>query len=295
MHYSSKLLTVAGFLAFFAFGFIDNLKGPVLPEMVRDGQFNYAQAGTIVMAGYIGFIISTLTTGILADWLSSRTVLWLAGLFLGLGTLGMGLGHTYWVFVLCMGVTGLGLGAIELGANALMVQLHSARRGRYLNLLSVFHGCGSLTVPLLAAWLIGLHWDWQTIYGACILFAAPLLILFVPVKGPRASPSTVDPVHTQPQVRTDAPATPQDSAHASAHTPSETISPLELWRVGFTPTMLAYYLLIAAYVAVELSTATWMMEYLQQDHKMSVEVSSRFLSAFFVLLMLGRLLGAMIV
>lgn len=56
-----------------------------------------------------------------------------------------------------------------------------------------------------------------------------------------------------------------------------------------------YYILIAAYVAMELSIGAWMMEYLQQQYQYSVDSSSRYLSAFFVLLMLGRLVGAWLV
>ena len=35
MRHSKTLLTAGCFLAFFAFGFIDNLKGPILPELLR--------------------------------------------------------------------------------------------------------------------------------------------------------------------------------------------------------------------------------------------------------------------
>lgn len=64
---------------------------------------------------------------------------------------------------------------------------------------------------------------------------------------------------------------------------------------AFGKQMLWYYILLASYVAVELSIAAWMVEYLQQARGRSVGSSSFFLSAFFVLLMLGRLLGAWVI
>ncbi|RME56051.1 MAG: hypothetical protein D6790_15315, partial [Caldilineae bacterium] len=54
------LLTIGGFFSFFAFGFIDNLKGPTLPALLADMSFDYAQGGTILLGAYLGFLIATL-------------------------------------------------------------------------------------------------------------------------------------------------------------------------------------------------------------------------------------------
>lgn len=265
------IFTLGGFWAFFGFGFIDNLKGPLLPEMVRSGRFDYAQSGSLIFASYLGFIAATLGCGALADRFSHRAVLWLAGWCVLFGLGGMMMSDSMAALVLCMTVMGLGLGAIELGANGLMIQLHSENRGRFLNLLSVFHGCGSLIVPLAAAQLIGANWSWQSIYATCALMAIPLLLLFWP------NWIAADP-----------------SAPANESTASSESSP-SLLKIGFTPVMWCYYGLLAAYVAAELSLGAWMMEYLQQQHEFTVERSSRYLSAFFVMLMLGRLFGAWVV
>jgi fucose permease len=53
-----------------------------------------------------------------------------------------------------------------------------------------------------------------------------------------------------------------------------------------------YYLLICAYVAVELGVAAWMVEYLQQERGFTVTGSSLCLSAFFSMIMLGRFFGS---
>ena len=43
------LLTVGGFYAFFIFGFLDNLKGPTLPVLLRDLNFSYSQGGILLI------------------------------------------------------------------------------------------------------------------------------------------------------------------------------------------------------------------------------------------------------
>ena len=278
---STKLITAGCFLSFFVFGFVDNLKGPLLPELLRNGEYSYRQAGTIVLAGYLGFILASLLTGVMADLVNNRSVLLFAAICLCIGSIGFGTTHSYLGLIGFMGITGVGLGAIELGANGLIVELHSESRGLYLNLLSTFHGFGSLLVPLYAGWLVNAGFPWQQIYASSVLLAVPLLVVFWPRKG---SFSAVVIRQEEPTDISQEQEQEQGFSYWRA-----------LYRDGFTCRMICFYVLIAAYVAIELSVGAWMMEYLQHERNMSVRTSSFYLSSFFVLLMLGRLLGAFVV
>lgn len=264
---SKTLLTAGCFLAFFAFGFIDNLKGPVLPELLRSEPLSLSQGGTILLGAYIGFIVATLFTGIIADVFGNRQVLLFAGICLCFGLIGISFISSYTSLILMMSVVGLGLGAIEVGANGLIVELHRDNPGRYLNLLATFHGTGSFLVPLYVAWLIHFGVAWQNIFLSVVLLSAILTIVFFVV--PNCE---------------------------SAKLP--TISSwnwLDIFRVGFTGRMGWYYLLISSYVAVELGLAAWLMEYLQRVRGQTVTKSSFYLSGFFVMIMLGRFFGSFVV
>ena len=61
------LLTAGCFFTFFVFGFTDNLKGPTLPSMLAELNISYGTGGNIFFGEYLGFLIATLNTGILAD------------------------------------------------------------------------------------------------------------------------------------------------------------------------------------------------------------------------------------
>jgi MFS transporter, FHS family, glucose/mannose:H+ symporter len=269
------LYTAGGFLAFFIFGFVDNLKGSLLPQILQSGALNYSQGGTVLLASYIGFVLATIASGVLADIVGNRGVLLIAGICLTVGCIGLALASSYSLLILFMCWIGIGLGAIELGGNGLMVELHSATRGRYLNLLSTFHGLGSLVVPVYTAQLINLEVYWQTIYCFSIVLFLPMIVIFRPGSSTNETPT----------LRAD---NSQDE-------------PPELWNwravcgYAFTWQMSANYLLIAAYVASEIGVASWMVEYLQTERAMSVSTSSIFLSSFFGLIMLGRLVGAFVV
>ena len=275
MSLSSKLLTAGAFLSFFVFGFVDNLKGPLLPEILRTEGMSYAQGGTFFLAAYVGFIIATLTSGVLADMLSNRHVMLLSAVCLIVGAGGLNVATSLPLLNLFMVVIGLGLGGIEVGANGLMVELHTTARARYLNLLGMFHGVGSLTVPLLVAWLIAIPLQWPQIYLSTAVLAIPVLAIFAVARA-AAEPVT-------PSIQT---------GQTSLAGQVTRWSWSELLRLGFSRRMAWFYLLISSYVAAELGLAAWLVEYLQQVQHISVTLSSFYLSCFFVLIMLGRFFGS---
>lgn len=267
MRSSRTLLTAGCFLAFFAFGFIDNLKGPILPELLRTEHFSLSQGGALFFGAYLGFIVATLLSGIFADMFGNRRVLLLAGLFLCAGIVGVSMVNSLIVLMMLMSVIGLGLGAIEVGANGLIVELHPDNPGRYLNLLATFHGTGSFLVPLYVAWLVNLGISWQGIFLSVVPLAGILTIAFVFSPGGEAAKSKWK---TQRNWG-------------------------EIFRVVFAGQMSWYYLLITSYVAVELGVGAWLMEYLQQVRDQTVAQSSFYLSGFFAMIMLGRFFGSFVV
>ncbi|QDV23151.1 MFS transporter [Aureliella helgolandensis] len=274
MFASRKFLTAGGFFSFFIFGFMDNLKGPLLPEILRAETLNYSQGGTIVLSGYLGFIAATLLTGVMADWLGSRGVLLSAGLSLLLGVAALSFsGANFGAILASMGMIGFGLGAIEVGGNSLMVELYTVNRARYLNLLATCHGVGSLLVPLYAATLVTWEFSWQDIYGCSLGLVVILPTIFCLSQLSSHTPSEPD-------------------SKAPSGTAAGRWSWQETLRIGFSPRMGWYYVLLASYVAVELGLAAWLVEYLHQNRDMTVAHASLYLSGFFVMLMLGRLLGS---
>ena len=260
------LLTAGGFYAFFVFGFVDNLKGPTLPALLRDLNLSYGQGGTILFSAYLGFMVATLLMGVLADAAGNKAVLMLAGICLTIGLTAFSFASLFWLLALALFVVGLGLGAIEVGGNALIVNLHSHDRGRYLNLLAVFHGVGSFLVPLFAAQLLRSDFTWRQVYQLSIGLAVALALFFILVKYPHQAPAAGEGL----KLRT-------------------------LFAAGFTRRMTWYYLLVTAYVAAEIGIAAWIVEFLQQVKGFDVATSSLYLSLFFAAIMVGRFAGSFVV
>ncbi len=258
------LLTAGCFLAFFIFGFTDNLKGPTLPAMLAELNINYGIGGNVFFGEYVGFLISTLLTGILADRFGLKFVLLLAGFCLALGVGGYSASQSASWLAASLFVVGLGLGAVELGTNAIIVSLHHARKGLFLNLMAVMHGLGSMLAPLFAAWMFGLNVNWRIIYRWDFTLIVVFILLAGFLRFPRA----------------------------------EEKSQLNfglIQKIAFGGLMPWFYAALALYVAAEIGMASWLVTFLQQVHHFTIATSNQSLSLFFATLMAGRLLGGFLV
>jgi fucose permease len=258
------LLTAGCFLAFFVFGFTDNLKGPTLPAMLAELNFDYGMGGNIFFGEYLGFLIATLITGILADRFGLKSVILLAGLFLGIGVSGYSAFSSAFLLSASLFIIGMGLGALELGPNAIIVSLHHERKGLYLNLMSVLHGLGSLLAPLFAGWLLSLSVSWRVIYRWDLALAALFVIIFLFLRFPKAE---------------------EKSQIDFRHIP----------QIAFKGNLPWFYVAICFYVAAEIGMGSWLVTFLQDVRNVSVTSSSQALSFFFAMIMVGRFIGGFFV
>jgi fucose permease len=158
----------------------------------------------------------------------------------------------------------LGLGALELGPNAIIVALHHERKGLYLNLMAVLHGFGSLVAPLFAGWLLSVSVSWRLIYRWDIILIALFVFLFAFLRFPKA----------------------EEKAQLDfRHIP----------QIAFKGQLPWFYVAITFYVAVEIGLASWLVTFLQQNRGVPVTLSNQSLSLFFAMMMLGRLVGGFFV
>lgn len=263
------LLTATGFFSFFIFGFVDNLKGATLSSLLTDLNFSYAQGGSILFGAYLGFFIATLAAGVLADSVGNRKILILAGGLISLGILAFAGAATFWLLFGAMLIIGLGMGCIEVSGNGLIVQLHQINRGRYLNLLATFHGIGALVVPLYAGWLLNAGVSWRQVFQYSLPMAVLLTLAFL--------------------------LTPAPSKRAPKSTQQSAFDWQAVGKQGFTRQMIWFYAAIAFYVSAELGIGAWIVEFLQRSKGFSLTGATGFLSLFFGMIMLGRVVGSFVV
>jgi fucose permease len=156
------------------------------------------------------------------------------------------------------------LGALELGSNAIIVNLPHERKGLYLNLMAVLHGLGSLIAPLFAGWLLSVSIYWRVIYRWDVLLIALFVFTFTFLRF----------LKTEEKAQLDFRNIPQ---------------------IAFKGHLPWFYVAITFYVAAEIGMASWLVTLLQEICNVPVPQSNQLLSLFFAMLMAGRLLGGFFV
>ena len=260
------IVTIGAFFAFLIFGFADNLKGPILPVLLEEFELSYAQGSNILLMLYLGFMLSILGSGFLAGKYGNRNILLLSGLIISGAVIGMSLVQDQLFLYPLYFTVGIALGGIEIGANGAITDIYHENSGKFLNLLAVFHGAGSMIAPWLMGIILGKGLPWQTVYRGSIIpiLLFPLLFIFLKLitKGEKII-----------QLK----------------------SNKEDKKNFLNANLLLIALLIFLYVSSEISFSSWMVDYLYKVRSFNIKSASIMLTAFWALVMIGRFIASFVV
>ncbi|WP_411738511.1 MFS transporter [Peribacillus sp. S4] len=148
---SLKALT-ALFIAWMAYllSFIDRLSWPpIMPLASKDLAINSTQAGGLMTAFYIGYVITQFPGGLLVDRYGYRKVLLTSFLAMGSFTLFTGFAHSYEQAFLVRVLVGIGSGAIfSSSVSAIFDWFPENRRGTAMGLFMTSTSLGVFVVNL---------------------------------------------------------------------------------------------------------------------------------------------------
>ena len=263
---TTLIVTIGAFFAFLIFGFTDNLKGPIIPVLLEEFSLSYAQGSNILLMLYLGFMLSILGSGFLAGKYGNRNVILSAGIIISAAVAGMSMVQEQIFLYPLYFAVGIALGGIEVGANGAITDIYHENSGKYLNLLAVFHGAGSMAAPWIVGILLGKGIPWQTVYKGSILpiLLLPLIFLFLRLTTGDA------PVHQ----------TENNDKNSN---------------IFLNTDLLLLAFLIFLYVASEISFASWIVDYLYKVRSFSLKSASIMLTVFWGLVMLGRFIASFVV
>ncbi len=260
------IITAGAFLAFAIFGFMDNLKGPLLPVLLTEFNLSYIQGSNILLMLYLGFMLSILGSGFIAGKYGNKDVLLIAGIIISLSAAGMSTLQTQWLLYPFFFSIGIALGSIEVGANGIITDIYHEKSGKYLNLLSVFHGAGSMAAPGIFGILLRQNLPWQTVYRGSffIILLFPLTFIIVKLSSSKSVHKDISAVQIQ----------------------KSSIIEFNLFLLAF---------LLFFYVASEIGLSSWLVDYLYKEKKFTIESSSLMLTVFWAFMMTGRFIASLIV
>jgi fucose permease len=235
--------------------------GPFLPEISRTSHLPIERAGLIVSSSAAGYFISLLIAGEINQSMSAQKILVGAMVLFtaGLGWLAIAPGLEA---LLCAGfLIGLANGGIDIGANALIVELNRERLASALNYLHVLFGVGALLGPLIVSAAFATRVPYWWVFGGGALVCAAI--------GFRLGVTPPHEVHTSVALGTENGFLPM-------------LARPVIWVISTV---------MLLYVGAEIGIGTWLFLYLRMAGALSPMLASSGVSLYWLGLVCGRGFG----
>ncbi len=249
--------TASYYLAFIALGLVGAALGPTVQRLATRTGTVLSEISIVFTARSLGYLLGSFFGGRAYDRVRGHPLM--AGVLLLMGvTMAIAPAVSWlWLMAVVFLVTGVAEGALDVGGNALLVWVHGAQVGPYMNALHFFFGVGAFLSPILIAQIARRTDDLAWSYVAIGLLNLPpaLWILLLP------SP-------------------------AANHTPEEAVR-----RRGSLGLMVLFAAFFFLYVGAEVSFGGWVHTY-GVTLGLADEILAAYLtSAFWGALTVGRLLA----
>jgi MFS transporter, FHS family, Na+ dependent glucose transporter 1 len=144
-----RRLTALAYACLLILGIQGGWLGPFLPQISRVLHVPIDRAGLLISATAAGYFVALLTVGALSHRWKAQHFLLAAMIFYAVGFFGLALAPGLPPMLCAAVVVGLGNGAIDVAANAVIVDLNRERLAEALNYLHVLFGVGAFLGPII--------------------------------------------------------------------------------------------------------------------------------------------------
>lgn len=253
-------LIILAYLIMTVFGFLMNLRGPIIPAIKGEFSVSYSSIGLMFLLTDIAYMLATFFGGIAGEKFGIKKILVFSFVIIILSVMSMNLVNSFTLFVLILFFITIGVGCFEIGLNALGARVFTVNAAVMMNLLHLFYGVGSIIGPKYSGWLLSINISWRGVYlySLIVLFAVLLFLLATPFSEKKEERQAVKIPF------------------------KKLASDKRIWLLAGV---------LGFCIVAELGIANWMINFLQVEHKMNENDSSLYLSFFFVAFTIGRLVG----
>jgi fucose permease len=261
-HAARRFLTFGAAINAFVYAIIVFIVGVSLPTLTEKFGLTNTQKGMLISVQNVAILLTILCVGPILDRIGQKPVLITGALLIALAVIGIGLAPSYLVLLGILFILGVGAGCNNIGGSTLITDLYPQNPGRALNLITSTFGAGAIGIPLLGSLLIQpigfLGYLSILTIIACIPF-----IVFTFSTFPKAKQVDKFVLH-------------------------------DMFKVIAKPIVFFIGAVLFFYVALEISTAGWLKDYVIAKFGLTDRTSGFVLTGFSVMLMLGRVLAGFI-
>ena len=190
-----KIITGSAYMSMFFLGVSASLIGAAAHNI---GLSPY-QIGLMIAAQNVGFTVSVLISGALADQYEKTKILFGGSLILALAFFIFYLTGLFWLNLLIMFFIGAGIGTYEGATDALLIEIHARRQNLHINVNHFFVTFGAITIAVYLAWL---QVDWRNSVVQSGLVVLVLAAFFGLAKLPATKLQPTEPYLTRLKILT---------------------------------------------------------------------------------------------
>lgn len=271
LHAINWLLVLMGFATMLIEGYVDNVRGPIFPDLIHDFSLSDATGSYFFAISSLAGLINNVLVFRWMERVGPLRVVAVYSLVQSLGLLLIGLSGSFFLALVGSALVGASLAAMGVSVN-LIVAAGSPRRHRrrLLSALHSFYGAASLGAPLVITLLYRMNYGWRA--GFLSIIAFNILCSVVALSFGTFSNievGSVAPEHGQ-----------ELKHHAKRPRPRRYA--------------LYFAVLLTLYVLSELAISTRLVLYCRRDLQIPFDQANRYLALFFVGMFLGRISMALV-
>ncbi|MGE5086981.1 MAG: MFS transporter [Bacillota bacterium] len=257
---------ILSYFSLFVFGLSDNVRGPLFPEIMKEFAVNDSMGSWMfALSSISGFLSSYLCRYLLRRY-DRLTVLRAGAMALITSQLGMAAAPSFYAFLFFSFTFGLSMGIVGLIPNVLVpLGSSSERKQQLLSGLHSMYGVASFLSPLIAAGVK--HWTGSWRWTFVIVALAPTGLL----------------IYTR------------HSSHDNLHKKAEfTAESHKLNKARNFKPQLFFAFMVSFCVAAEIMVSSRLALFMRRTMNYNMEGSSFYVTYFFVCMLAGRMLFALI-
>ncbi|MEO7314223.1 MAG: MFS transporter [Ginsengibacter sp.] len=200
--YNKRFVFWAACIGILFFGMAITTLGSVVPDLRERFQLNEISSGTLFSILPLGLLTGSLFFGPFCDRYGYRVLLALACISMFLGFEGIAYAPTHFVLKVSVFLFGLGGGAINGAASALVSDISEKDKGANLSLLGVFFAIGALGMPFILGVLKGIF-TYQTILSIVGIATFLVAVFYLSIRFPPAKQAASLPLNRYFSLLTD--------------------------------------------------------------------------------------------
>lgn len=248
---------IFSYVTLFLYGLADNIRGPLLPEIMKTYGLNHSQGSLIFAVSSIVGVVSSILAQRIIKKLGLLKALTFACLFLAAGYFLVFWAHDFTLMLAGIALFGFSMGLLGVTQNIMgSVAAPPEKRRKVLSGLHSMYGLSSFVAPFVVTYAMIRFSDWRYSFLIVALFC---VVIIVSLLFSRERPSPVE--------EDLAPTTPYKAT-------------LRSWFDGLT---------LALYVGAEILVSSRIASFSRENFNYDFAQASQLVSYFFAFLLAGRL------